>query len=75
MVYVGEHPFNFEHIAYGEPIIRGNFRSKWGYPLTIIADRNLKILYAKSGGREDSLAVGMIQKELSPVIDKALEAN
>jgi thiol-disulfide isomerase/thioredoxin len=71
--FVAEHPFNFDHIAYGEPIIMGNFISKWGYPLTIVADQNLKILYAKSGGRDDSLAVVIIQKELTPVIDEALK--
>ena len=65
-------PFNFEHIAYGEPIIRGPFQSKWGYPVTIVADKDAKIIFAESGGIADSTAVELIQKKLIPVIDRAL---
>jgi thiol-disulfide isomerase/thioredoxin len=65
-------PFNFEHIAYGEPIIRGPFQCTWGYPVTIVVDRNSKIIYAESGGITDSTAIEIIQKKLIPVIDGAL---
>ncbi len=68
-------PFNFDHIAYGEPIIVGNFKASWGYPLNIVADRNNKIVYANSGGKTDSTAVEEIQRQLIPVIDEALKGN
>ena len=65
-------PFSFEQIAYGEPIIQGPFKSKWGYPVTIVSDKNLKIIFAESGGISDSTAVEVIQRKLSPVIEAAL---
>ncbi|MEO6132281.1 MAG: hypothetical protein ABIQ02_10570, partial [Saprospiraceae bacterium] len=43
------HPFNFEHIAYGEPIIVGNFKMTWGYPTTLVIDKHLIIIYATGG--------------------------
>jgi thiol-disulfide isomerase/thioredoxin len=71
--FLATHPFNFDQIAYGEPIIKANFKSKWGYPMIIVADQNLKIIYAQNGGMNDTLAAEKIQMELIPVIDKALE--
>jgi len=71
--FLAEHPFHFDHISYGEPIIQNNFKHKWAYPFTIVADRNMKILYTKAGGKDDTTAIDHIQEALIPVIDKALE--
>ncbi|MEP6647754.1 MAG: TlpA disulfide reductase family protein [Saprospiraceae bacterium] len=71
--FLTAHPFNVDHIAYGQPIIEGNFQTRWGFPLTIVADKHLKILYAREGGRTDSLAITAIQSALTPVIDMALK--
>ncbi len=67
--FLAEHPFNFEQIAYGEPLIRGNFQHNWGYPFTIVADKNSKIIYVKDGGS----AIEKVEAELTAVIDKALK--
>lgn len=68
-----EDPFDFSHVAYGEPLIVKNFQSRWGYPVTMVSDQNQKIIYASSGGKDDSTAVEEIQKALIPVIDSALK--
>ena len=70
--FIARKPFHFDHVSYGEPIIRGPFQSTWGYPVTIVADKQMKIVYAESGGMSDSTAVEIIQKKLIPVIDAAL---
>jgi thiol-disulfide isomerase/thioredoxin len=71
--FLTTHPFKLDHIALGESIEKDIFHITWGYPTTIVADADYKILYAKSGGRDDSLAIQKIQDELIPVIDGALK--
>ena len=70
--FLSRKPFHFDHIAYGKPIIEGKFKHRWGYPMTIIADKDLKIIHVQAGGLEDSTAIESIQKQLIPVIDDAL---
>jgi thiol-disulfide isomerase/thioredoxin len=71
--FIADHPFNLDHIALGESISNDIFHITWGYPTTIVADANYKIIYAHHGGADDSTAVQKIQDELIPVIDGALE--
>jgi thiol-disulfide isomerase/thioredoxin len=66
--FLVEHPFNFEQIAYGQPIIEGNFRSTWGYPITIVADQNLKIIDTERGLEEKTM-----NEKFIPFIDRALK--
>ncbi|MEP6792768.1 MAG: TlpA disulfide reductase family protein [Saprospiraceae bacterium] len=66
------HPYNFDQIVYGLPIITSNFKYKGSYPLTIVMDEYSTILYAHSGGRVDSTAIDDVQLALTPVIDKVL---
>ena len=73
--FIARKPFNFDHIAYGLPIIQDTFQACWGYPLTMVADKDMRIVYASHGGRDDSTAVGEIQAVLIPVIDDALAKN
>lgn len=68
-------PFNFDHIAYGEPLIRDTFHSMWGYPLTLVADKQMRIVFIDHGGPDDTTAITKIQKKLIPVIEKALASN
>ncbi len=42
--FLMEHPFDFEHVAYGEQIYRTRFQAKWGYPMTLMIDENMKIV-------------------------------
>ena len=67
-----KHPFRVDQVPFGHSIIQDTFKSKWGYPLTIVADKDQKIIMAFSGGSTDSLAVQEIQERLIPVIDGAL---
>ena len=70
--FVARKPFNFDHIAYGEPIYRDTFQARWGYPLTLVADKDMKIVYASHGGADDTTAITKIQAALIPVIEEAL---
>lgn len=70
--FLAKKPFNMEHVANGEPIYQDTFQGKWGYPITFVADKQGKIVYASSGGRVDSLAITEVQANLIPVIDEAL---
>lgn len=67
-----EHPFDMDQIPYGDSITNKVFQTKWGYPLTFVADKNMKIIAAFYGGKTDSTAVQEIQDKLIPVIDNAL---
>lgn len=73
--FIARKPFNFDHIAYGLPLVADTFQARWGYPLTMVADKDMRIVYASHGGRDDSSAVTEIQAALIPVIDKALAKN
>lgn len=61
-------PFHFDHIANGDPIIGGAFQTKWGYPLTLVVDKHLKIVKTARGLNEWGL-----EAEIVPMIDKALK--
>jgi thiol-disulfide isomerase/thioredoxin len=67
-------PFHFDHIAYGEPIIRDTFQSAWGYPITFVADKEMKIIFA-SRGLGDTSKVTSTQTEFIRVIEDALAKN
>ncbi len=64
-------PFNFDHIGYGEPIIMDTFKMEWGYPITFVADKDMKIvsIFERLG---DTTKVTDAQKTFVQVIDQAL---
>ena len=66
-----EHPFNVDHIAYAEPLIVDTFHGRWGYPITMVADQNMKILFI-TRGLGNANPESESQKEFVQVIDKAL---
>lgn len=64
-------PFNVDHIAYADPFIVGIFHAAWGYPITMVADQNMKIIHIALGlGTVDQVTES--QKEFIAVIDNAL---
>ena len=67
-------PFNFDHIAYGEPIIKDTFKMAWGYPITFVADNDMKIV-SIFRGLGDTTKVTDAQIEFTQVIDEALADN
>jgi len=71
--FLQEHPFNVDHVGWGELITQDIYHMRWGYPTTMVTDANNKIIFTKSGGADDTTAVQKIQEELIPVIDGALE--
>ncbi|MBK9981283.1 MAG: TlpA family protein disulfide reductase [Saprospiraceae bacterium] len=66
--FLVEHPFHFDHIADGDPIIGGAFHTKWGYPVTLVVDKHLKIIKTNRAMNELTM-----ESDLVPVIDKALK--
>ncbi|MEP6647755.1 MAG: TlpA disulfide reductase family protein [Saprospiraceae bacterium] len=68
------HPYNFDHIAYGEPITAGNFKMTWGYPTTLVVDKHLKIIYT-TGGVADENGNVLAHMDLDPKIELALNEN
>jgi len=67
-------PFNFDHIGYGEPIIRDTFMSTWGYPITFVADKDMRIVSIFKG-LGDTTKVTDAQRKFTQVIDDALAAD
>ena len=70
--YIQKAPFNFDHVAQGTDLYRKTFKSKSGFPYTLVIDKQNIIRHVISGGRVDSLAIQMIQDKLVPVIDQYL---
>lgn len=69
-------PFNFDLVANGETIYRNEFKSYWGYPFTIITNRENLILKSFGGGSTDSTAVPNLIGKIEPVLAKErLSAN
>ena len=72
--FLSNHPFNVDHIAYAEPLIEDVFHAAWGYPITMVADQNMKIVHITRGlGTVGQLTES--QKEFNRVIDRALAAK
>lgn len=67
-------PFNFDHIAYGEHIIKDTFKMAWGYPITFVADNDMKIVSIFKG-LGDTTKVTDAQRKFTEVIDDALAAD
>jgi thiol-disulfide isomerase/thioredoxin len=68
-----EHPFNVDHVALAELIIKDFFKYAWGYPVTMVADQYGKIIHIQTASqRKVPLDLGL-QEDLIPVIDGALK--
>lgn len=59
--------FNFTQLPNGTPIVDNVFKLKWGYPFTIVADQNRKIIFTSLGMTDQKM-----RDELEPAIEKAL---
>ena len=66
--YIEKYPFNFEHVADGNKIYRETFNAKWGFPFTIISDRNNKILESFAGGPTGSTAIEKVISKIEPIL-------
>jgi thiol-disulfide isomerase/thioredoxin len=69
--FLASNPFDFDHIAYGEPIIVDTFGAAWGYPITFVADRDQTIQLIVRG-LGDTTKVSDTQIEFIKAIDLAL---
>ena len=72
--FAKDKPFNVDQIADGSMIIEDIFHGRWGYPITIVADQNQKILLI-TRGLGNAGQVSESQKELVQIVDNALAAN
>jgi len=70
--FLTEHLWSFEQIRDGRSIIENVFKNKWGYPTTLILDKEMKIIEAFSGGPSDTFAIIHIQNRIIPVLEKEL---
>lgn len=71
--FLREHPWDFKQVTDGNDIMMNDFKLSWGYPTTLLLDKDAKIVLAFSGGKPDSTAVQEIQDKLIPIIEKELK--
>jgi peroxiredoxin len=67
------HPWSFEQVSDGLPLIENVFRFMWGYPVNMIIDKKGEIVMCFNGGFPGEWAVQHIQDELVPKIEEELE--
>jgi len=68
--FLQKNDFNFSHVADGDKLYRKTFAAKWGFPFTIITNRQNKILKSFGGGPADSTAVNEIINKIKPILIK-----
>ncbi len=71
-IFLKAHPWTFEHVRNGLPLIENVFRFLWGYPVNMIIDKQGKIVLCFNGGYSGPGAVQIIQDRLVPVIEAEL---
>ncbi|HEX5112016.1 MAG TPA: TlpA disulfide reductase family protein [Saprospiraceae bacterium] len=49
LLFLQDHPWKFDQIVNGTEVLDGIFENIWGYPTTLIVDRNGVIVYAVGG--------------------------
>jgi len=62
--------YNFTQIANGKSIYRDIFKAKWGFPFTIITNRQNIILKSFGSGSSDSTAIEQIINKIEPILIK-----
>lgn len=71
--FLDTHNWPFQHISDPDQLlIRERFKLAWGFPTTIITDKNGVIVKAFCGGSSDSTAVQKIIKEIEPTLQRLL---
>ena len=65
------HPWNFDQIKNGKPLIEDIFKFGWGYPVTMVVNKQGRIIECFNGG-----VVGddgqIVQNRLTPLIEQEL---
>jgi len=65
------HPWTFDQVKNGKPLIEDIFKFGWGYPITMIINKKGEIVFSSNGG-----VVGdggqIIQNRLTPLIEAEL---
>lgn len=71
--FLDSHDWSFQHISDPDQLlIRERFKLAWGFPTTIITDKNGVIVKAFYGGRSDNTAVQTIINEIEPTLQPLL---
>ena len=66
-----EHPFNFKLVSLPKKEIQQKL--DFGYPTTIIVDKNGRVVFVESGGPvEEKEAYRAVREKLKPKLDLAL---
>lgn len=71
--FLGDNFWPFDHIVNAGSLMEDPFHVVWGFPMTLVVDKNLTIVKAFSGGKPDESAVEEIQQKLIPIIDSELK--
>lgn len=68
--FLQKHPWDFDIIPAGEAIIQETFKTMWGYPTTMVLDKNGIIVGGFFGGKTDSTAVQQVQDKVEAILAK-----
>ncbi|MFN7115181.1 MAG: TlpA family protein disulfide reductase [Saprospiraceae bacterium] len=61
--FLKEHPFHFTILPNGTDVTENQFHLMWGYPFTLITDKENRIIGAiRAGGAENRISESIIQK-------------
>jgi len=71
--FVSKNEYRFIHFLNGKEIIRDKFKHKFGFPTTIITNRNLEIVEMYSGGNSDTSAIQETVNKLDPIIKELIK--
>ena len=71
-VFLKAHPWTYDQIKNGKPLIEDVFKFMWGYPVTFIVNQQGQIVLSFNGGASGEGASQIIYNRLVPVIEDLL---
>jgi thiol-disulfide isomerase/thioredoxin len=71
-VFLQQHPWNFDQVKNGLDLIEGVFQFRWGYPVTMLINKEGEIVMCFNGGVTGPGAEQLIQNKLIPPIEAEL---
>lgn len=66
-------PWKFQQIANGEELTQDVFKMSWGFPTTLLLNKNAEIIAAFSGGSADFSSMNEVEQKLIPIIERELD--
>ena len=69
--FLALHPWNFDHVKNGGPLIEDVFKFGWGYPVTMLVNKKGQIVLAYNGGYSGENGQ-FVHDRLKPLIEAEL---